>query len=157
MSGARKSLDALKDSDAFNNRADRTNILYILDNFELTINTFHYSWSFTTQIRGGLTALLSSKWKLPNYLHVVFSNDQVSESEILGDEIYKVLQDLFTFINRKLLERKVVLPKKARHYKPTQVTIVKMVPKAMENLNNFKNKRRTFDNRFDPAHNVGEL
>lgn len=147
LANARRCIEALKDVDGFNNKTDKLEMLYILNNFEIFISTFHYSWCFTTQIRGGLTHLLSTKWKLPNYLYVVFSNDQIQDSEILGDEIYKVIQDLFTFIDRAITDRKVVLPKKARRYKSTEVVIVKTVAKETEKLlsNNFKNKRRSFN------------
>lgn len=120
---------------------------YILSNYEVFINSFHYSWCITTQIRGGLNNLLSSKWKLPNHLYIIFSNDQVDDSEILGGEIYKVLNDLFTYISRVLLERRVQLPKKARRFKPPSITVVKTVPKLAENLemDDFKIKRRTFN------------
>lgn len=121
--------------------------MYILDNYEILIGTCHYSWCFTTQIRGGLTDLLSSRWKLPNAVYILFSNDQVEEAEILDGETYKVLNDLFTFINRSIIERRTNLPHKAKRRNPPEVTVVKTVAKSIEllNKNNFKNKRRTFN------------
>lgn len=61
--------------------------------------------------------------------------------------MYKVLEQLFTFINRAIIDRKVKLPKKAKRANPPGVVIVKTVPKAEElmNIHNFKNRRRTFN------------
>lgn len=147
MAQARRTLDNLKDKDAFDNTTEKKRLPYILQNYEVFFGTCHYSWSFTTQIRGGLANLLSTKWKLPNHIYVLFSNDQIEDSDILGDLLYKVLTDLCTFINRSLAERKSALPKKARRANPTEVTIVKTVARSNEQLstNNFKNRRRTFN------------
>lgn len=121
--------------------------LFIMDQFEVLFSQCHYSWAFTTQIKGGLAHLLNKYWRLPNYIIIMFSNDQVEECDVLGDEIYKVLEELFTFINRALTERKSKLPKKAKRYKPPSVIIIKTVAKSQELLNssNFKNRRRTFN------------
>lgn len=147
LAQARRGLDQLKEGQNFNSRSDRKRLIYILENFEVLISTFHFSWSITTQIRGGLANLLSSRWRLPNYIYIVFSNDQVEDSEILGDEIYKVLDQLYTAINRMITDRKLVLPKKARCFKPPQIIVVKTVPKALHILNkdNFKIKRHTLN------------
>lgn len=148
LAKARRSLEEMKENDGFNNnRPIKGSLLYLLQNFEVIFGTCHYSWCFTTQIRGGLSSLLSTRWRLPNYIYVLFSNDQIQESDTLGDEIYKVLEDLFTFINRSLMERKDALPKKARRFKHSQITIVKTVAKSTNQLmaNNFKNRRRNFN------------
>lgn len=139
-------LDALKDSDAFTNM-ERRNLPFLLEYFEIHISQCHYSWAFTTQIRGGLASLLSSKWKLPNHIYIIFSNDQVEECDILGEEIYKVLNNLFTFVSRVLTKRKTQLPKKARWSNPPKVTAVKTVAKSQTllNQNNFKIRRRTLN------------
>lgn len=147
LAQARKSLENLKDTNAFNNKGEKAKIPYIIDNFEITVSAFHFSWCITTQIRGGLNHLLLTKWRLPNYIYILFSNDQVDESEVLGGELYKVLDSLFSYISRALLERKIALPKKARRFKPPSIIIVKTVAKSSENLeiDDFKIKRRTFN------------
>lgn len=149
LARAKKSLDDLKDCQNFN-RSDQAlgkTMPYMLEQFEIFIGQCHYSWSFTTQIRGGLASLLSTKWKLPNYLYMVFSNDQVEDCDILDDLIYKVLEDLFKFINRALIDRKLELPRKARRSNPPRVIVVKTVAKAKNLLdrNNFKIRRRSFN------------
>lgn len=147
MAQARTSLEALKEIDNFNNRSDERKLPFLLDNYEVIISSFHFSWCITTQVKGGLNNLLSTRWKLPNFIYVLFSNDQVDDSETLGGEIYKVLDDLFTFISRSILERKLELPKKARRFKPPSVVVVKTVAKSTENLeiDDFKLKRRTLN------------
>lgn len=142
----RRGLETLKDGDAFSNQ-QKKKLLFMPENFEVIIGSFHYSWSFTTQIRGGLNTILGTRWRLPNYLYIFFSNDQVDDADILGDQVYPLLDKLFSYINRRLTERKVVLPKKARRYKPPIVTVVKTLPKAIDRLNenNFKIRRRTFN------------
>lgn len=143
----RAALEVLKDEDAFNHREGNTSKVYILDNYEVDFGTFHHSWSFTTQIKGGLNYLLSTKWRLPNHIFIIFSNDQIQESDILGDEIYSVLTDLFTFIVRAITERKTILPKKARRFCPPMISAIRTVPKAenRQQEKNFKNKRRTLN------------
>lgn len=146
LSLARKTLNSLKDGDGFSRKGfDR--LIYLLDKFKVFMGTCHYSWCFTTQIRGGLADLLSNKWRLPNFICILFSNDQVDNAEILGDEIYKVLTNLFTFINRAISERRALLPRKAKRNTSTAITVVKTVAKSQELLNkdNFKNKCRTFN------------
>lgn len=120
---------------------------YILENFEIFFGSFHHSWAFTTQIRGGLNQLLSERWKLPSYIYLLFSNDQIEDSEILGDELYKVLNSLFTAVNRSLIDRKLLLPKKARRARPPGVIVVRTVPKSdrKQREKNFKNKRRSLN------------
>lgn len=146
LAKARKSLTDLKDTEAFSS-SGRGKLPFILENFEVCIGSCHYSWCFTTQIRGGLATLLSTKWRLPNFIYILFSNDQIQEADILGDETYKVLEDLFTFINRAIIARKTELPKKSRRCDPPSITIVKTVAKPQEQLNtaNFKNRRRSFN------------
>lgn len=146
MAHARKVLEDLKNSDKFN-RMGRLKLPYILENFEIFVGSCHYSWCFTTQIRGGLANLLSTKWRLPNYIYIIFSNDQVTQVDVLKDEIYKILEGLFTFVNRELTARKLELPYKSRRFDPPKVTVIKTVAKSLQQLNaaNFKNKRRTFN------------
>lgn len=93
----RSSLEDLKDEDSFNSKG-MTSKTYLLDNYEVVFGSFHHSWAFTTQIRGGLNSLLTAKWKLPNHIFIIFSNDQITESEVLGDELYDVLADTFVFV-----------------------------------------------------------
>lgn len=149
LAQARRGLENLKEATAFDSKGDRSNkrLIYLLDNFEVCISSFHYSWCFTTQIRGGLANLLSTKWKLPNYIYIVFSNDQVQEADTLGDDIYKVLDKLFTFVNRSITERRLQLPKKARRYLPPKVIAVKTVARSTDKLNdnNFKIRRRSLN------------
>lgn len=110
----RQGLENIKQKGRFTTQTIQNNRLpYILDNFEVICGPFHDSWAFTAQIKGGLAHLLSTRWKLPNYIYIVFSNDQVEESDVLGDMIYKVLQELFTFLNRAVIEKKLALPRKA--------------------------------------------
>lgn len=146
LSIARKTLNSLKDVELFNNKTNGR-LLHMLERYEVFIGSCHYSWCFTTQIRGGLADLLSTKWILPNYIYILFSNDQIEEVEILGDEIYKVLTGLFTFITRAIEDRKITLPRKSRRGGSTVITVIKTVAKSIDqlNLNNFKNKRRTFN------------
>lgn len=146
LAQACKGLEILKDVDTFNNNQRKT-MPFILQNFEVFVGSFHYSWCFTTQIRGGLNGLLASKWRLPNYIYIMFSNDQVNDADILGDHIYAIINQLLTYVNRRLMERKSKLPKKARRYKKPTVTVIKTVPKFQEKLNenNFKIRRRTFN------------
>lgn len=146
MAQTRKALDELKGTGGFN-RMGKSNLLYMLEHFEVYIGSCHYSWCFTTQIRGGLADLLSSKWRLPNYIYIMFSNDQIEEADVLKDQIYKVLEGLFTFINRAIITRKIELPLKSRRSDPPKITVVKTVAKATRQLNtaNFKNRRRTFN------------
>lgn len=110
----RSSLKSLKQADSFNSKRDSaaSSLLYILTHFEVLFGTFHHSRSFTTQIKGGLNHLLSTKWKLPNYIYIVFSNEQIQESEILGDEIYSVLNRLFTALAELSLREKCCCPEK---------------------------------------------
>lgn len=147
LAKAKHSFEQLKESDNFNNQGTRHKTLHLMEQYEVQFSQCHYSWAFTTQIKGGLAHLLSTNWKLPNFIYVMFSNDQVLECDVLGDEIYKVLEDLFSFINRALIERKTKLPKKAKRYKATQVIIVKTVAKSQDLLNtdNFKNRRRSLN------------
>lgn len=146
LAKARKSITDLKDSEAFSS-SGRDKLPFILENFEVCISSCHYSWCFTTQIRGGLADLLSTKWRLPNYIYILFSNDQIPEADILGDEIYKVLEDLFTFINRVIISRRVQLPMKSRRCDPPSITIVKTVVPPQKQLMtaNLKNRRRSFN------------
>lgn len=146
ISMIRKTFEELKEADGFD-RMGRQNLLYIIQQFEVFMGSCHYSWSFTTQIKGGLADLLSSKWKLPNYIYILFSNDQITESEVLGDEMYKVLENLFTFVTRAILNRKAELPKKAKRSNPPIITVVKTVAKSNDQLSvdNFKNKRRNLN------------
>lgn len=111
------------------------------------MEAFHHSWSFTTQIKGGLNQLLSRKWKLPNYIFIAFSNDQIEESERLGDEIYGVITDIFKHIARSLTERRSILPKKARRHRPPVITVIRTVTKSdkKQQERNFKHKRRTLN------------
>lgn len=147
LSLIRSALDELRDNDNFINTGSRQRLPFILENFEVYFGTYHHSWSFTTQIKGGLKDLLSTKWKLPNYIYIVLSNDQIEDSEILGDLLYDVLNATFMDVSRLLTERKVILPKRARRFKPPAVCIVRTVPKSemKQNTNNFKNKRRTLN------------
>lgn len=147
LAQARATLEELKDANQFNNTETRARLPYILENFEVVVGSFHHSWSFFTQITGGLNSLLSAKWKLPNYIYIMFSNEQIKESEELGDLVYNVITNLFTKINRALLERKNILPKKARRSKPPQICIIRTVPRSdkKQEEKNFKNKRRTLN------------
>lgn len=143
---ARKVLNDLKEAEGFN-RVGKGKLLYLLEHFEVFIGACHYSWCFTTQIRGGLANLLSTKWRLPNYMYILFSNDQIEEADILKDEVYKVLEGLFTFINRAIISRKADLPTKSRRSDPPKITVVKTVAKSTEQLkiDNFKYRRRTLN------------
>lgn len=147
LAQSKKTLENLRDADAFDNTNDRRKLIYLLDNFEVIMGTFHFSWCITTQIKGGLNYLLSTRWKLPNYIYILFSNDQVEDSEILGGEMYKVLNELFVYIGRSLIERKTILPKKARRFRAPIITVVKTAAKLAENLeiDDFKIKRRTLN------------
>lgn len=146
LSQLRASLEDLKDEEAFN-RKEISKKIYILDNYEVTFGTFHHSWSFTTQIKGGLNYLLSSKWRLPNHILIAFSNDQIQESVQLGDQIYHVIKDIFKHVARAITERKVMLPKKARRYHPPIITVIRTVSKSERKQQeaNFKHKRRTLN------------
>lgn len=147
LAQARRILEQMKDNENFNNKTARGRLPFILDNFEVVFGTFHQSWCFTLQIIGGLNDLLAKKWRLPNYLYILFSNDQINESEILGDQVYTVLEHLFTNLNRSLIQRRETLPKKARRFKHTLVSVVKTVPRTedQQDEGNFKNKRRAFN------------
>lgn len=127
----------------FNRDTPKERQLYLLQNYEVHVAGFHHSWCITTQIRGGLNSLLSSKWKLPNHIYICFSNDQVEDLEILDNEIFKVLENLFTYLNRAVIERRAVLPRKAKRGQLTSFTVVKTVAKATNTLNagKFKFKR----------------
>lgn len=119
----------------------------MLENYEVITGAFHHSWCFTTQIKGGLNDLLSSNWRLPNYVYILFSNDQLDDCDILGDQIFNVLENCFTAVNRALIQRRFNLPKKAKRYKPTTVVVVKTVAKNESQMkeNNFKLRRRSFN------------
>lgn len=144
-----RALEALKQADSFDRHHTKEpeRLIYLLNNYEVIFGTFHHSWSFTMQIKGGLNYLLSMKWKLPNHIYIVFSNDQIQDSEILGDQLYPVLMDLFTTVSRAIEDCKILLPKKARRSKPPSITVVKTVPKSEQKQHeaNFKNKRRTLN------------
>lgn len=118
-----------------------------MDNYEVIIEAFHHSWSFSTQIKGGLNQLLSRKWKLPNYIFIMFSNDQIVESEILGDELYNVIANIFRQVARAITERRALLPKRAKRHRPPIVNVVRTVPKSdkKQEEKNFKHKRRTLN------------
>lgn len=77
----------------------------------------------------------------------MFSNEQVEDSEILGDLIYTVLKELFTSIDRALTERRLFLPKRARRRNHTKVVVVKTMAKMEPRMkeHNFKNKCRTLN------------
>lgn len=140
-------LEDLGNNDLFSSSTARQSLPYLLNQYEVVISQCHYSWAFTTQIKGGLAHLLSTKWKLPNYIYIMFGNEQVKECDILGDEIYKVLENLFTFVNQAIIDRKIKLPRKAKRINPPGIVIVKTVPKAegLMDVANFKNCRRTFN------------
>lgn len=147
VSQARSVLIDLADIEAFNRKEPKSKLPYMLQNYEVLSGSFHHSWCFTTQILGGLNSLLADKWKLPNYIYILFSNDQIHDSEELGEELYPVLEELFTAINRALISRREILPKKAKRYKPPTVCVVRTVPKSnrKQEEKNFKNKRRTLN------------
>lgn len=147
LAQARAVLEDLNDVESFSRATSKVRLPYLLENFEVLFGSFHHSWSFTTQILGGLNGLLSTKWRLPNYIYMLFSNDQISDSEVLGEELYDVLKELFTSVNRAITARKVLLPKKARRYKPPSVCVVRTVPKSerKQSEKTFKNKRRTLN------------
>lgn len=147
LSQARAVLQDLHDVDAFKSDTPKQRLPYILENYEVITGAFHHSWSFTTQIKGGLNSLLAERWKLPCYIYIFFSNDQIEDSEVLGEELHSVIKRLFTDISRSITERKVLLPKKSQRYKPPTVCVVRTVPKAnkRQEEKNFKNKRRTLN------------
>lgn len=145
----RSALETMKQGDSFNRNepANRGRLIYMLENYEVFFGTFHHSWSFTTQIKGGLNYLLSTKWKLPNYIYIVFSNEQIEEAEILQDEFYTVLDSMFSSVLRSINQRRAVLPRKAKRFRPPQIAVIRTVPKSnvKQNEKNFKNKRRTLN------------
>lgn len=121
--------------------------LFMLDNFEIITSIYHGSWAFSAQMKGGFNELLSTRWKLPNYIVMVFSNDQIEELNVLGDEIYPILNTIFCNVCRGITSRKLQLPKKAMRAKPPTVIVVRTVtrPARMQDVNNFKFKRRTLN------------
>lgn len=148
LARTRQGLENIKQRGGFTTQHIQNNKLpYLLENYEVILSPCHYSWAFTAQIKGGLAHLLSTKWRLPNHLYIIFSNDQVDDSDVLGDMIYKVLEELFTFVDRAILERKMALPRKAKRGIQTKFTVIKTVAKSQELLNrdNFKNRRRNFN------------
>lgn len=149
MSRARKYLLDLQDKGKFASagREHENNQLYLLDNFEVITSIYHGSWAFTAQIKGAFNDLLSTKWKLPNYIILAFSNDQIEDLDILGNEIYPVLNSIFCNISRGITSRKLQLPKKALRVQPPTVIVVRTVTRSAkaQEVNNFKFKRRTLN------------
>lgn len=147
LARARAVLQDLKDIQLFNKEEPRARLPYIIENFEVLTGAFHHSWCFTTQMIGGLNSLLADKWKLPNYIYILFSNEQIHDSEELGDELFPVLKDLFTAITRAITTRRLLLPNKAKRSKPPSICVVRTVPKSetKQAEKNFKNKRRTLN------------
>lgn len=147
LSQARMVLLNMKELDNFSGHNPRQRLPYLLDNYEVITSPYHHSWSFTTQIKGGFNHLLSSKWRLPNYILIIFSNKQIQDVDILGDGIHEVIMNLFTSIARAITERKDILPKKARRFKPPQIIVIRTLPKldARMKEGNFKFKRRTLN------------
>lgn len=147
LAQSRPALDNLRELNNFNSNAPRQRLPYILEYYETIIGAYHHSWSFTTQIKGGFNFLLSTKWRLPNYIIIMFSNRQIEDTEVLRDEAHAVLKDLFTAISRAIAERKVKLPKKARRFKPPQMIIMRTLPKADRRMReqNFKLRRRSLN------------
>lgn len=99
------------------------------------------------QIRNSLTALMNDNWKLPNYLLIIFSNKSVQETLHYAHDLDIPMNSLSDFINRVFFERTAALPCKALRPSDPQVVVVRTVSKSQkfQDLNNFKNKRRTFN------------
>lgn len=147
LSQARIVMEEMKDIDSFKSGGPKTRLPFIFENFEVFVGSYHHSWSFTSQMLGGLNYLLSTKWKLPNYIYIFFSNEQISDMELLGEEFFPVLKKLFTNINRAIVERKSILPKKAKRFKPPVMCVVRTVTKSedQQNSKNFKLRRRALN------------
>lgn len=99
------------------------------------------------QIRNSLIAIMNTRWKLPNYIIILFSNKAVVDTLHIAQHLYIPLNNLGDFINRTIFQRTSELPARALRPSDPQVLLIRTVSKSdkYQELNNFKNKRRTFN------------
>lgn len=101
-------------------------------------------WS---QIKNAFVNLLNKRWKLPNYLVIIFSNKCVNDTLHYAQHLYIPMNALGDFVNRMIFERTTELPTRALRAADPQVMLIKTVSKlaTLQDTNNFKNKRRPFN------------
>lgn len=114
--------------------------------WELTFDTKNI-WA---QILNGLTNLLNRRWKLPNYIIVVFSNKCVQDTVHIANNLHIPMNMLGDHMNRIIFERTADLPPRALRSSDPQILLIRTVSKSntFQELNNFKNKRRTLTKQY---------
>lgn len=120
---------------------------YFTSRYDLKWDIDYDSKACWSQIRNSFARMLNQHWKLPNYIIIIFSNKCIQETLHYAQQLYLPMNALGDFINRAIFQRTTELPARALRPSDPQVILVRTVSKSdkFQELNNFKNKRRTFN------------
>lgn len=120
---------------------------YFTSRYDIFWEIDYEAKNFWSQIRNSLVKLMNARWKLPNYIIIIFSNKCVNDTLHYAQHLYIPMNALGDFISRVIFERTSELPTRSIRSTDPQVVVIRTVSKSdkFQELNNFKNKRRTFN------------
>lgn len=120
---------------------------YFTSRYDIYWSIDYEAKNLWSQIQNSLVKLMNDRWKLPNYILLLFSNKCVNDTLHYAQYLHIPMNALGDFINRVIFERNAELPTRALRATDPQIVLIRTVSKSekFQEMNNFKNKRRTFN------------
>lgn len=79
---------------------------YLTSRYDVHWDINYKDDGFWAQIRNSFVTLLNNRWKLPNYVIVIFSNHCVNSTVHMAHHLHIPMDDLADFINRKFYKER---------------------------------------------------